>query len=65
MATRDLKTSRPDPLVDEIRAIRKCIEQEAGGSVRDLAQYVRRVGEAHRRKMKDRAKVKASRFRKT
>ena len=50
------KTDRPtpgvasgDPLVDEIRAIRKDLSNRFDNDVQKLAEYVRAVGELHRR----------------
>ena len=38
-----------DPLVDEVRAIRKDLSDRFGNDVQRLAEYVRAVGEKHRR----------------
>jgi len=38
-----------DPLIDEVRAIRKKLSDRFGNDVQKLAEYVRAVGEQHRR----------------
>jgi hypothetical protein len=46
MKARNKMTRRPDPLIDEVRAIRKAIEDEVGGDLQKLAE---RANEAARK----------------
>lgn len=39
----------PDPLIDEVRAIRRDLSLRFGNDVERLAEHVRHVGDAHRR----------------
>ncbi len=41
--------SRDTPVVEEVRAIRKAIEEECGNDIEKLGEYFRRVGEEYKR----------------
>ncbi len=41
---------RGDPLIDEIRAIRKAMSAQVGDDLEQLGAYVRKVGEEYRNK---------------
>ena len=41
---------RPDPLIDEVRAIRKKLGDRFGNDVQRLGEYLRRFGEAYRKR---------------
>ena len=38
-----------DPLIDEVRAVRQAIEQEAGGDLHAIVEAARKAGEDFRR----------------
>jgi hypothetical protein len=48
MTPRNKKEMRPDPLIDEIRAIRKALHDEMGGDVAKLAEYANQVAKKYR-----------------
>ena len=39
-----IKKPKPDPLIDEVRAIRKSLEDRFGGDLTKLAEYANEVG---------------------
>jgi len=48
MKQKDKSKLRADPLIDEVRQIRKAIEDEVGGDIFKLAEHYRRVGQEFR-----------------
>lgn len=46
----------PDPLIDEIRAIRQALADTCGNDVDKLCDEFQRVGTAYRRQLQSRAK---------
>jgi hypothetical protein len=38
-----------DPIVEEVRAVRKAIDEEVGHDIAKLAERARRIGEQYRR----------------
>ena len=42
------KRPRPDPLIDEVRAVRKSLEDRFGGDLEKLAEYANEVGRQFR-----------------
>ncbi len=39
-----------DPLIDEVRAVRKALSEQFGNDVDELAKYLRKIGDEHRQK---------------
>jgi len=61
MKARNKVTRRPDPLIDEVRAIRKAIEDEVGGDLQKLAERANEAGrkfEESRRRARTSSKAK-------
>ena len=48
------KYPRPDPLIDEIRAIRKSLHDQVGGDIAKLAKLANEAGERFRKKTQSR-----------
>lgn len=48
MSKTETPSSPVDPLIDEVRAIRKSISERVGDDFDKLAEYFRRVGEEYR-----------------
>ena len=45
------RVGRPDPLIDEVREIRRRIEEECGGDLERMAERANLAGEAFRLRM--------------
>ena len=43
-----IRKPKPDPLIDEVRAIRKSLEDRFGGDLTKLAEYANEVGRKFR-----------------
>ncbi len=41
---------RPDPLIDEVRAVRKALGDRFGNDVERLGEYLQRFGDAYRKR---------------
>ncbi len=48
MSSNQQAGGRPDPLIDEVRAIRRAISEEFGHDVGRLCKHLRHLEEAHR-----------------
>ena len=50
MNSSDKPKETSDPLIDEVRAVRKAICDQFGNDVEKIAKYVREIGDQHRRR---------------
>jgi hypothetical protein len=55
------KYPRPDPLIDEIRAIRKSLHDQVGGDIAKLAELANEAGKKFREKVRSRRRSTSKR----
>ena len=52
MSRAEQRTEPQDPLIDEVRAIRKAISDRCDDDFDKLGEYLRKVGDEYRQRMK-------------